>query len=353
MLLLTLACLSPLVAAEPKAEKEKAPKAGKARVTAPTTPDVGSWVEPDFPFFSSVVDARKSGTGMPANNLTPRGIILNLGQDCWACFDPDLLRVSAVWRGSGLSARALAAGSYHDGGKKTPGGQTPAPEPMGNIWLASGIYPGWQVGDQLVLDDPREPAPSPEEIGRGPIPETMGRFEGLRLVSNGVVLEYTAGGTKVREWTTLSEQNGQPVIERHVNAGPSSKPMRIVLGTKTPATAISLGLAPGDQRIAELAEENAVWTVRIAPHAQTVALAIALTTGGTPVSISPRTLPTDTAAARWPQEVTTSIKRSTAQDAYVVDHIALPTPNPWRRAYRPGDIQFLKDGTGVTITLDG
>jgi mono/diheme cytochrome c family protein len=353
LLLLAFGYVSHAGAAEPKATKAKAPRPAKASAAEPAVTSLGDWVEPDFPFFSSVVDARKAGAGLPENNLTPRGIILNLGEDCWACFDPDLLRVSAVWRGPGLSARALAAGSYHDGGKKTPGGQAPAPEPMGNIWLASGIYPGWQAGDLLVLEDPREPAPSPEEIGRGPIPEAMGRFDGLRIVRNGVVLEYTAGGAKVREWTTVSEQNGQPVIERHINVGPSTKPMRIVLGTKTPAAAISLGLAAGDQRAAELTEEKSVWTVRIPPHAQPVSLALALTTGGTPVSISPRPLPTDAAPRRWPQEVTTSIKRSTSKEPYVVDHIGLPTPNPWTRAVRPGDIQFLKDGTGISITLDG
>src|SRR5688572_12629633 len=182
LLLLAFGCFSHATAAEPKATKAKAPRAAKA--SNESVGSLGDWVEPDFPFFSSVVDARKAGAGLPDNNLTPRGIILNLGQDCWACFDPDLLRVSAVWRGPGLSARALAAGSYHDGGRKTPGGQTPAPDPMGNLWLASGIYSGWQEGDQLVLEDPREPAPSPEEIGRGPIPEAMGRFDGLRLVRN-------------------------------------------------------------------------------------------------------------------------------------------------------------------------
>jgi len=36
-----------------------------------------------------------------------------------------------------------------------------------------------------------------------------------------------------------------------------------------------------------------------------------------------------------------------------VDPIALPLANPWRRNVRPGDIQFLKDGTGVVVTLDG
>ena len=57
--------------------------------------------------------------------------------------------------------------------------------------------------------------------------------------------------------------------------------------------------------------------------------------------------------ARWPQEVTSTITRSTAKDAYVVDDIALPLDNPWRRNVRLSDIQFLDDGTGVGVTLDG
>ena len=41
------------------------------------------------------------------------------------------------------------------------------------------------------------------------------------------------------------------------------------------------------------------------------------------------------------------------EDAYVVDDMALPVDNPWHRSVRPGDIQFLQDGTGVFVTLDG
>jgi mono/diheme cytochrome c family protein len=51
--------------------------------------------------------------------------------------------------------------------------------------------------------------------------------------------------------------------------------------------------------------------------------------------------------------VTTKITRSSDRAAYVVDDVALPAENPWRRKVRPGDIQFLKDGTGVVVTLDG
>jgi len=48
-----------------------------------------------------------------------------------------------------------------------------------------------------------------------------------------------------------------------------------------------------------------------------------------------------------------TIAVSTSKEAYVVDHITLPVPNPWRRNVRPGDIQFLQDGTGCVVTLDG
>ena len=163
-----------------------------------------NWVESDYPFYSSVLDARKTGTGNATdNNLTPRGIILNLGNDCWACFDTDLLRVSAIWMGSGVTPIALAPKSYHPWGRKTQGGQSELPKPDGDLWLANGIYPGWQTGERLQLSDPRSPAPSPEEVGRGPLSESHGRFQALQLVDDGVVLEYAIQGTLIRElWVT-------------------------------------------------------------------------------------------------------------------------------------------------------
>src|SRR6188474_1109287 len=164
-------------------------------VTTSSTP----WIEPNFPFFSSVVDARKAGSGFPVTNLTPRGVVMRVGSETWAAFDVDLLRVSAVWRGKGVTPVALAPGSYNHPDRKTPGGQSLLPEPDGLVWVANGIYPGWQIGERPSFDDPREPAPSPEEVGRGPIPDTIGKFTAIRQVSNGVVLEYTVGAAAVRE----------------------------------------------------------------------------------------------------------------------------------------------------------
>ena len=101
---------------------------GSARQTPGLEPRAsdkwGDWVEPDFPFFSSVIDAGRAGGGFPARNLTPRGLVLKLGRDHWLGFDVDLLRVAAIWRGSGMTPKALAPGSYHQPDRKTPGGQT-------------------------------------------------------------------------------------------------------------------------------------------------------------------------------------------------------------------------------------
>lgn len=342
VLLVACACAHVLGAAE-----------AKKKAKAPSKPSpFGAWVEPDFPFFSSILDARKAGGNFPANNLTPRGLVLNLGQECWVGFDVDLLRVAEVWQGKGVSDKALAPGSYHDIGRKTPGGQFPAPEPLGTIWLANGIYPGWQIGEKPVLTDPREPAPSPEEVGRGPLPEKMGRFQALRHVRGGVVLEYSAHGAEVREWFTTSGTSAAPVIERHIRVGPSTTTLQLVLGTKAARAGVSLGLASGSSP-AELVEENAVLTVRVPARNQAIELCVATTAVGPAPKVTPRKLPTEIAAPRWPQEVTSKIKLSTAKDAYVVDDVALPWPNPWRRGIRPGDVQFFKDGTGVVVTLDG
>ena len=213
---------------------------------APASARWADWVEPDFPFFSSVVDARAAGLGH-ADNLSPRALVLNLGHGCWAAFDTDLLRVAAIWNGQGLSANALAPGSYLRPDKKTPGGQTPAPEPLGTVWVANGIYPGWQLGERPAFSDPREPAPTVTEVGRGPIPERMGRFEAIRLLSRGVSLEYTVGRTAVTESITARAAQA-PTVARHFKIAASDTPLVVVLGSKADDTDVALGpdTAPAD-----------------------------------------------------------------------------------------------------------
>src|SRR5687767_12071175 len=138
-------------------------------------PKWGPWIEPEFPFFSSSLDLRAADPDSKPHNITPRGLILNLGKDRWVCFDTDLLRVSAVWSGKGVTPAALGPLSYYKG-IKTIGGQAKLPKADGELWMINGVYPGWQIGERVSLEDPREPQPTLEEPGRGPLPAEVGRF---------------------------------------------------------------------------------------------------------------------------------------------------------------------------------
>lgn len=324
------------------------------RATVQTTS--AEWVEPDFPFFSSVVDARRLGPAFPTDNLTPRGLVLRVSRDVWAAFDVDLIRVAAIWRGNGVTPMALAPGSYHHPDKKTPGGQTALPEPDGTVWIANGIYPGWQVGETASLTDPREPAPSPEEVGRGPLAEELGRFKAVRQVGDGVVLEYTAGGANVQEHMSASEQSSAWTVIRQFRVGPCAQGTWLVIGSGPGVTA---RIVNGSSNLAiekispSGSSSNAVWGVRVPPHPQAIEFAVAFGNGTQNAAMSLTPLPAVAPPRRWPHEVTTTITRSNARDAYVVDDVGLPVDNPWHRSVRPGDIQFLKDGTGVLVTLDG
>lgn len=317
------------------------------------------WVEADFPFFSSVIDAGRAGPGFPARNLTPRGLVLRIGRDHWVGFDTDLLRVAAIWRGAGITPKALAPGSYHQPDKKTPGGQNALPEPDGKVWLANGIYPGWQTGDRPSFSDPREPAPSPEEVGRGPLPEQAGRFKAIRLAGRGVVLEYTAGGADVREHVSASDRNGTWTVTRHFRVGPSRAPLWLMLGAHAGDVRVSvrpetlaLDVLPGSGGGgAALASR----TVRVPAHGQPLDFSVEFTndTGPARGAGAATGIPADAPGRRWRAEVDTVVTRSKAAGPYVVDDIALPVDNPWRRSVRVSDIQFMKDGTGACVTLDG
>jgi mono/diheme cytochrome c family protein len=320
-----------------------APKKSQSRETP-----YGEWVESDFPFFSSVLDARDPNVPLLANNVTPRGLILNLGNDCWACFDTDLLRISAIWRGKGVTVKALAPGSYHPWGGKTKGGLFPAPEPDGKIIAANGIYPGWQIGNKPVLKDPRTPAPEPNEVGRGPLPVKIGRFAAVDLIGSTVVLSYSVGGIQVREWIRQTGGSAEPTVVREIEVAPSKKPLLVALRHGPSPT---LGIVqPGGQPTVDMKISGGVFFALVPRH--TKPLRFQIRHGNAPPTLDDG-IPTGANQARWPQEVITKATLSKSNDAYVVDDIELPLNNPWKRNVRPGDIQFLSDGTGVTITLDG
>jgi cytochrome c2/glucose/arabinose dehydrogenase len=59
-------------------------------------------------------------------------------------------------------------------------------------------------------------------------------------------------------------------------------------------------------------------------------------------------------APLWPQTIPTKATLSTSPEAYVLDSIPLPVPNPWKRNVRLADLAFLNDqGDAAGVTFDG
>ncbi len=346
------------------AESSPSRKAAKEASAAKGVAEWAPFVEPDFPFFSSVLDARDMHTGWPTNNLTPRGLILNLGNDCWVCFDTDLLRVSAIWTGKGVTPVSMAQGSYHVYGNKAPEGQGKLPEMIGKPWMTSGIYPGWQIGEQASLDDPREPCPDPREIGRGPMDTAVGQFKAVRFTGTpggGVILEYTVAGARVQEWIAQRMDEGRPVILRWFRLERVDKPLWLVLGKRPTSEKDRLNLkmisppVDGESRVMRADQPDFTVSLKVKPSTKRVDIYCYLSVGPgrqdwKGIIQYPFNQP---ASARWTETVTTKGELSSSKEAFVIDRIGIPVPNPWRRNVRLCDIAFFKNGRAAAVTYDG
>ena len=150
----------------------------------------------------------------------------------------------------------------------------------------------------------------------------------------------------------LFRSNASPVLTRQLEIGSSPRPLQLALGHITAQATVAL--AAGQTGNVTLGNTQGLHTLTVGPRNSAVTVRVLLASGGAavpPASLS--AAPAGPSPARWPQEVRTRVRPSTANDAYVVDHIGLPEQNPWNRKVRGSDIQFLPDGTGVLFTLDG
>ncbi len=380
--------------AKPAAEPREGAVAGKtkAKPAAAATADQprkwADWVEKDFPFFSSVLDARDVGEGFPKDNLTPRGIILNLGHNLWACFDTDLLRIACIWEGEPgkppITMNALATGSYEIAGQKTKDGQDDLPKPVGKIWFANGTYPGWQR-EAAAINDPRPRAPSDEEIGRGPLAPEIGRFLRVERTADGPHLVYEVFGVEVREqWRAVPSPApaNQTNLVRQIVLGPRKLDLFNVRSYDGGAWEREFKAMTPDQlnehdRLVGMSHDERSWNgslssrskafdqpqtlhVRAGSKSEIVNMVLE-----SPWSIWVMIKNDDLKrlsvyagvngkAMLWPQTITTSATLSTSKEAYVLDDIALPINNPWKRNVRLADIDFLDDhGNAVGVTFDG
>lgn len=333
------------------------------------------FVEPGFPFIVSTIDAGKMGAAFPERNLAVRCVVLTLGNDSYACFDTDLLRVSAAWRGGFVSLTTMAQISYRDAGNKN----NAISRVLGNPVFATGIYPGWTIGTP-DFRDPRPVGPDTSAVGRGPLPANQVRWNGVNVAGKEAVLSYTVGGTDIHEQVGSVASSGQIGITRTFQAGATTKPLTLVVAevaagstaevrgnvaittgaARDTTTAVGVAGAPVGAALRVI--DNRFITLSLpagAPASRFRVTAWRGKTGDRDALAAMLSEPLRMAdyehggASHWTSVVTTVGKPSPDTADYVLDRLTLPLANPWRRNVRVADLDFFRDGRAAVVTFDG
>lgn len=336
--------------------------------------DFAHFVEPDFPYITTSMDARALGLGFPDDNISARCIALQLGNDAYACFDTDMLRWSVAWTGNFLPMVTMAQISYNDFYEK----KNQIPVIGGDPQLATGLYPGWS-GQNPDFLDPRPAAPDPESPSWGPLPEDLGRWNGIYVMGNETVMSYEVKGTEVYEKPGSMLSEGVTAFTRTFRVGPSSEPLSMVAaevrqgrngeshghkaliyrdGHYTGAVlsgnpeGVSLQLIKDQYMVMQLAasEVEREFTLIIFQAKEEQAdLLDKMAAQKAPEIPDFR----KGGKSHWSEKILTRGQRSPDTAAYVTDMLTLPVPNPWSRNVRVVDVGFFDGNKAALVTFEG
>ncbi|MEN8737337.1 MAG: DUF6797 domain-containing protein [Akkermansiaceae bacterium] len=308
-------------------------------------PTFDHFLEPGFPFCEITVDARKLGKGFPKDNLIPRGLVVRVAQDTYVAYDTDLCRIAVAWSGGFLTEESLALKSYQVATQKKGPGHKVLPSPIGKAIVASGLYPGVQLGREPKFKDPRPAGKDPREIGRGALPKGMARWVSSEVIGERVKLNYEIDGVAIQE---VPARAGDDAIVRYFQIAPHpDQPLHLILGTgkqQTVGLPKNCAITKQDQiSYLTLKETDAPLNFSIVQSADPFK-------GELPPSVIPDEWNVNT--GHWLQKIVTHGKIAPDDADYVLDEIALPLDNPFRRNVRPIDLAF-GDGYAVVVTFDG
>ncbi len=281
-------------------------------------------------------------------------------------FDRNQLRLAAGWTGGFLNQSDRRFGLLN------------TPTPKGTMLFSTPALPG--CGGPKGEKRTTLPATSP-------LPREWGRYNGLYLHGNRVVLSYMVQGVEVLESPWLEMIGGQQAITRTIEVGPSKKSLQLFLDEhEDKAGDIFLGGGKDDPWIYRRTESKGGYTETVAarffldgaeflginpvhlhlkPHDSVRRFQVVLWKGPTkgeaafmaamkklppPAPLAPLTKP---GPARWTKEITT--KGEVAKDTapYVVDTLTIPYDNPHKALFFCTGFDFLPDGRIAMCTCHG
>ncbi|MDB6026432.1 MAG: Large, multifunctional secreted protein [Verrucomicrobiales bacterium] len=313
-------------------------------------------LDQDFPFQGACISA-----GFPANNTAMKGLAIKLDHNASVLFDTDLLRYAAAWTNGFLTIDGVAFSGSHGNHPSIVGAQQ---------W---GTKPTPGVADEASNFKDTRPEPF------GPIDATLGRWDGLYVQGDDVILSYTVQGTKILEKPSAVAAEGQLAFVRNIQIEKAQKAFSIVV-CDTDATS---SRTEGDQIIfsaqsdlvvslvgapkgVSLKIDNQRLVLNVAAKTSASNFKIVLWNGyeidrpkfaalaaGAPEKINLK----ESGPARWTEAVETKGVldfSKTPDGAYVVDQLTPPQENPWKRRVRFSGMDFFSDGKRAALsTWDG
>ena len=165
------------------------------------------WHQMDVgPFFSATFTPQRAGVA----GFTHKGIAIRLSSapGAAACFDTELLRMSAGWEGLFVDFNRNREGL---------GG----PPQIGNGSLFSN-YPvcGW-VKDGEFRDPRKRPF--------GPLPDALGKYRGLYRSAKGTVLSYEVAGVGILDLPGMERGDGTGVFTRSIEVGKAAHSLSMMV----------------------------------------------------------------------------------------------------------------------------
>jgi hypothetical protein len=281
------------------------------------------------PFLSSTVGRVRYKKD--ADLYALKGLSIRVAKDVTACFDTDTLRWAAVWTGGFLDL----AGTHLVTSKGS------IPPTMGGTELFS-TKPGPGVSKGEDWKDPR-PAPY------GPLPRGWGRYQGLFLNGERVILSYLAGEVPVLELPGWSAG----IFTRTIRIGPSREPVLLLLAEGEGVWTGGNGLPEGART------ETAAGRTVLRVPALAAPVVFTVTTGkGVAAVLSGPPFPDPAelckgGPARWTGEIVAKGAVGANDAAYVLDTLPVPEENPWKAWMRLTALDFFSDGRAAVCTWSG
>lgn len=335
------------------------------------------FVEPDFPYITTSMDGRNLGEGFPNDNISARVLAVKLGENAAMAFDTDMLRWSVAWTGEFLPMVTMAQISYNDFHNK----DNLLPVIGGDAKIATGQYAGWSKGS-LPLNDPRPAASHPDALPWGPLPEKLGRWNGVYVLDEGVVLSYALGNTEIYEMPGVLQADQEVAFTRTFKIEGQDGPLALAAAEVTNGirheikgniaylfhgdesnSVTAVGIVGAREDIALVVKDNRYLTVELAPGADGATFTLALWKGIVNRTAAFEELLKEAkvdfpdyhkgSSSRWKEKVLTKGKLSPDTAAYVVDDLTLPIPNPWNRNVRLVDISFFDGDMAAGVTFEG